>query len=110
MKGDNNDAADGGPYYVGETTWTPRWQFSGAGTVVAALTERSVVVPLVIALLAMFLLTLVPRDEDDDGDSDGQQAVTEDDPGGVAAPVPDDQARVDQLASAAPPAERGGSM
>ncbi|WP_029292064.1 signal peptidase I [Cellulomonas sp. HZM] len=72
MKGDANDAQDGGAYEVGDTVWTPRYQLSGAGFLIADVSRPSVVIPLGITLLALVGLTMLPssRDEDDEQDDE----------------------------------------
>ncbi|MBT0993140.1 signal peptidase I [Cellulomonas sp. DKR-3] len=61
MKGDANDAEDGGVYRLGDEVWTPRWQVPGVGYVLAELTRPAVAVPLVVAVGCLVALTLLPR-------------------------------------------------
>ncbi|GEL99529.1 signal peptidase I [Cellulomonas terrae] len=66
MKGDANASEDGGAYVVGDRVWTPAVQVTGGGNVIATMTNRSVVVPIAVTILALIGLTVLPRPEDDD--------------------------------------------
>ena len=60
MKGDANDAEDGGTYVVGDHVWQPVLKISGGGYLVTAVTRTSVAVPLGIALVCLLSLSLLP--------------------------------------------------
>lgn len=60
MKGDANQSEDGGTYVVGDHVWQPALTISHGGYVVAAITRRSIALPLGFALVCLLLLSLLP--------------------------------------------------
>lgn len=64
LKGDANDSADGETYLVGrqDKVWRPAVTISGGGRVVMAMTTPTVAIPLLAALLALIVLSLMPGD------------------------------------------------
>jgi signal peptidase I len=60
MKGDANDAQDGGVYVVGDHVWQPALQIPGGGYVISTLTKPSVAVPLGFTLFCLLALSLLP--------------------------------------------------
>ncbi|HWJ86426.1 MAG TPA: signal peptidase I [Cellulomonas sp.] len=60
MKGDANDAEDGGAYIVDDHVWQPALQISGGGYFVTTLTKPSVAVPLGFTLLCLLALSMLP--------------------------------------------------
>ncbi len=89
LKGDANDSADGETYLVGrqDKVWRPALTISGGGRVVMAMTTPTVSLPLLAALLALIVLSLLPgdgpsrkgRDEETDGTGNAGSG-TEDEP------------------------------
>lgn len=82
MQGDANPSPDSDVYIVGDEVWKPAMRIPGMGTTVTTLTQREVVIPAAVALLAFFGFALLDdeddeEDEDDDregaGDGDGDQ-------------------------------------
>ncbi|TQK76526.1 signal peptidase I [Rarobacter incanus] len=96
MKGDANQSADGGPYYPGETAWTPALRIPQVGRLFMALTHSSVIAPAVLALLAMLAFSLIPRDEDD-----SENESSDPDPNGTATAIGSGQALTASMRGAA---------
>ncbi len=64
LKGDANDSPDVETYLVGrqDKVWRPALTISGGGRVVMAMTTPTVAIPLLAALLALIVLSLLPGD------------------------------------------------
>jgi len=60
MRGDANEAPDGEVYEVEGTVWQPAWQVPGAGFVIATFAKPGVVIPLLVAIVALIGFVLVP--------------------------------------------------
>ena len=68
MKGDANASEDGGAYVVGDHVWTPAVQVAGGGNVIATMTNRSVVIPLGVTILALVGLSALSKPEESSDD------------------------------------------
>jgi signal peptidase len=66
MRGDANTTNDIAPYIVGDEVWKPGPRLPGVGYTVSTLMQRGVVVPALLALLALLGLSLIDGDDDDD--------------------------------------------
>lgn len=77
MKGDANASQDGGDYVVGDHVWTPAVQVAGGGRVIATMTNRSVVLPLGVTILALIGLSLLARPEELSRPEEGADEVQE---------------------------------
>jgi signal peptidase len=109
LKGDANESADAETYAVGDTVWQPALTVPGGGYAVTKLTERGVVVPLGIALLALIGIVLVPSaapsprparhdGPDGTGDASAEAQGPDDPPTGLADDEPAPAAFPDRIA------------
>ena len=74
MQGDANDGPDIAPYIVGDEVWSPAVRLPGVGSMISTVTQPSVVVPGVLALVAFFGFALLD-DDDEDEDEDAAAGV-----------------------------------